>query len=192
MDTNRTLTTERNHLFKLLWAIPLGASIVALQWGDYFFTMSSLKIVGIEHELNLWLRYIMEWPRAFFWIKVGVGIHLGIACIIGVLKNKIKTYELALGAGLIGMAWVCAHNAHFYLKVSGLEIRGLITTNDAPISFDDLKFSIVLHLLMSILFLLMAKFHKLWRRIWCGAAFVPFACSALAFLNFLIIRFTKQ
>ncbi len=191
MDTHRTLTTKNSYFSKLLWATPLACAIVALQWGDYFFTISSLKIVGIEHELNLWIRYVMEWPRVFFWIKIGVGIHLAIAYIAGVIKNKIKTCELALGAGVIGMAWICAHNAYYYLKVSGLEMRGLITTSDTPISFDDLKISIIVHLLVSILFLIMAKMHKPWRRIWCGAAFVPFACSALAFINFLIIVLNK-
>ncbi len=193
MDTQRTLTTKENDFWlKLAWAIPLALAIVALQWGDYFFTTISLKIVGIEHELNIWIRYIMEWPRAFFWLKIGSGLFLAAGFLAGVLKNRIKTYELAIGAGLIGMTWICAHNAYFYLQVSALQIHNLITASDAPFSFDDLKKSIIIHLLVSILFLVAAKLHKSWRRIWCGAAFVPLACSALAFINFLIIVLNKQ
>lgn len=190
MDPSRTLTMDKEQRFKMMWAIPLAGAIVALQWGDYFFTTVSLKIVGIEHELNIWIRYIMEWPHAFFWLKIGSGIFLAIGFLAGVLKNRIKTYELAMGAGLIGMTWICAHNAYFYLKVSGLEMHGLITTSNTPFSFDDLKFSIIVHLLVSILFLVMAKWHKSWRKIWSGAAFVPLACSALAFINYLIIVWT--
>jgi hypothetical protein len=188
MGAKRTLKTE--YRFKVVWAVPLALAIIALQWGDYFFTIVSLNIVGIEHELNIWIRYIMEWPRAFFWLKIGSGLFLAMGFLTGVLKNRIKNYELALGSGLIGMTWICAHNAYFYLKVSALNIHDFIPVNETPFSFDDLKKSIITHLIVSIIFLMAAKWHKSWRRIWCGAAFVPLACSALALINFLIIIWT--